>query len=150
MALLCITAMLPLAGCSDRKESTRVEEVVGTIEEIDLANNRVKVKAYVEKQESYHTFVVHISDDTEVMINGSLAKLTDVHEGERAEGRVRITRKDGVTTFTALAVKIERGEVLAAPGTPDAGAAGDATPPSISPRDMGTSGAEGATTPHDS
>lgn len=131
--LLGLGLLASIAGCPNRGESTTVREVVGTIEEIDLQNKRVKVKAYLEKHETYETFLVHVTNETEILINGSLATLNDVKEGERAEGRVRVNRSEGRTELTALAVSIERGEVLAAPSA-EPGAA-DA------PAQQGTSGA---------
>ena len=90
---------------------------MGTVEEIDLTGRRVKVRAYLEKHETYETFDVQVTEDTEILINGALAKMDDVRVGERAEGRIRVTRRDGKTALTALAVSIERGEVLSAPDT---------------------------------
>jgi len=107
------------SGCPDEREKTRTEEVVGTIEEIDLKNRRVKVRAYLEKHETYQTFEVQVTDDTEILINGALANMEDARVGERAEGTIRITRNEGKSALTAIAVKIERGEVLSAPGADD-------------------------------
>ncbi|MCB9849491.1 MAG: hypothetical protein H6817_02160 [Phycisphaerales bacterium] len=109
--------LLCSAGCPDEQEKSRVMEVVGTIESIDMANNKVKVRAYLEKHETYQTFDVQVTDDTEILINGALGTMADARVGERAEGRIRATRNDGKTVLTALSVSIERGEVLSAPET---------------------------------
>ncbi|HRX85056.1 MAG TPA: hypothetical protein P5572_08565 [Phycisphaerae bacterium] len=138
LALLAAAALLPLTGCPEKSESSMVKELAGTVEEIDLPHHRVKVKAYLEKHGTYETFTVNVNDETEILINGSLASLEDVREGERAEGRVRVTRTDDRTELTALAVNIDRGEVLAAPGS------GEKPAPSSAPQagssDAGSSG----------
>ena len=113
--LLSTFALLALAGCPEDRPKPDIREVVGTIEQVDTTHNVVKVRSYVAKHEAYSTFMVHVTDETEIMINGSLAKLGDLRLGERAEGRIRIDKQSGGNTFTALAVKVERGEVLQAP-----------------------------------
>jgi hypothetical protein len=129
--LAALTVIPPVSGCREKRESTTVRELVGTVEEIDLNARKVKVKAYIEKHEAYETFLVDVTDETEILINGSLATLKDVREGERAEGRVRVTKHEGKTQLTALAVSIERGEVLAAPGTEAAPPPGGAAPAAV-------------------
>lgn len=131
----CLALLWLPSGCREEREKISIREVVGTIEEIDLNRQQVKVRAYIEKHETYDTFTVEVTPDTEILINGSLATLADVRVGERAEGTVEVARRDGATVLTARAVTIERGEVLTAPGA-QAGAAGDADQPA----DAGSAG----------
>jgi hypothetical protein len=133
-AVLTLCAMPLIAGCPDDKEQAKVKRVAGTIESIDLTKKKVQVKAYLEKHEVYQTFDVLVTDETEIMINGAVARMEDVRVGERAEGEVRVSRQDGKTQLTALSVTIERGEVLAAPGANDASDPASASPsPSPTP-----------------
>jgi len=126
--------LVGVTGCPEDRPKTSVREVVGTIEQVDTNSNVVKVRAYVAKHEAYNTFTVRVNDETEIMINGTLAKLGDLRVGERAEGRILIEKLDGANVFTAQAVKVERGEVLQAPS--DRGE----SPPSAG--DVGSSGTE--------
>lgn len=133
--------LLTVTGCPENRESTTVIELVGTVEKIDRNNRRVEVKTFIEKHGQYQTFTVHVTDETEILINGSLATLADVREGERAEGRVRVTKEDDKRVFTALAVNIERGEVLSAPGAAASPPPGGSPAPTAAPgAEIGTSG----------
>ena len=82
------------------------------IEKIDLAGRRVTVRFYAEKQKVEQKQTVRVSDATEVMINGALARLEDVREGERARGEVLIEKRNNEVIYTAKRVVILRSEPL--------------------------------------
>ncbi len=128
------------AGCAEDKDEPNIEEVVGTVESIDLAKKRVMVRTYREKRETYETFPVYVTDETEILINGALADMEDVKVGERAEGRIRIEREPTGTRFVALSVRLERSEVLTAPGA-NAGQSSAGDPTGESATGTGTNGA---------
>lgn len=101
-------------GCKEREPETRVITLEGVVEQIDLKAKVVTVRFYSEKHERTLRKPVHLSDQTEVFINGAIAKLEDVKVGERAAGTVRIDRRaDGdEDDFTALRVEIKRSAPL--------------------------------------
>jgi hypothetical protein len=51
------------------------------------------------------------------MINGAIAKLKDLREGERVRGEVRVEKKSGVKKQIALKIYVDRPK----PITPDGG-----------------------------
>jgi hypothetical protein len=108
-------------GCKEREPEPRVITLEGVVEQVDLKARVVTVRFYSEKHETTFRKPVHVSDQTEVFINGALAKLEDVKVGERAAGTVRIDRHgdDAEDEFTALRVEIKR----SAPLKPTSGAA---------------------------
>lgn len=138
MTAIGVAAMLGLVvlGCREDKPAVRTLAVSGTIEEIDLPNRTVQVSAFVEKLGREETFTVHVTDDTELLINGSLAKVEDVRVGERAEGDIRVIKENGSRKYVALRVQIERAEVVRAPG------AASPAPPDAGTTAVGTNGAE--------
>lgn len=114
LGMLMIAAVLP-AGCKEEDDGPKSHYVQGTIESIDLANGMVRVRSYSEKhkQEMFHD--VEVTKDTEVKINGAIAKLTDVKVGENAEGHITVVKEDNQRRFIADRVSIERAEALVAP-----------------------------------
>jgi hypothetical protein len=108
-------------GCAEEDIETSIIEVEGTVMKINPNARTVTVRSYNKKNDREVEAVVEIGDETEIMINGSLAKLSDVKIGERARGNVRIIRQDEEKRFVALRVQVERAEVIVAPtATPEA------------------------------
>lgn len=121
LVVLVLAAMIP-AGCKEEDDGPKTHYVQGTIESIDLANGVVRVRSYSEKhkQEMFHD--VEVTENTEVKINGAIAKLTDVKVGENAEGHITVIKEDNQRRLIADRVSIERAEPLVAPnakGEPD-------------------------------
>jgi hypothetical protein len=125
MASLAATLLILAPACSEEKSKDDVREVAGTVESIDPDKKIVKVRTYLEKRERYQPFPVLVTDDTEILINGALARLEDVRVGEQAEGTIRIVRDDNSMRFIALKVRIRRSEVIEAPGADADGKADD-------------------------
>lgn len=110
-----------LGGCTEREGEPKVVSLKGVVERIDRQNREVTVRFYSEKRDAELTQVVRVTDETEILINGALATLTDVKEGERAEGSIRVTKSADATVYTALRVQIIRADPLkAASGGADA------------------------------
>ena len=118
LVMLVFAAVLPV-GCKEEDDGPKTHYVQGTIESIDLANGMVRVRSYSEKhkQEMFHD--VEVTKDTEVKINGAIAKLTDVKVGENAEGHIKVVKEDNQRRFIADRVSIERAEALVAPKSKD-------------------------------
>ena len=61
-----------------------------------------------------------MEDETEILINGALAKLADLRPGERAAGTVRVARtENGNKRLIAISIHVDRAEVLVSPGATD-------------------------------
>ncbi|NOX59925.1 MAG: hypothetical protein GXP29_13860 [Planctomycetes bacterium] len=115
-AVLFVVAVCVLSGCSKEEKKPRIEEVTGTIERIDLSGRKVVVRTFSQKHDKEITFNVVVNPETEILINGSIAKLEDLKIGETAFGSVRIVEGPNDTKIiTAAKVRVERAEVLKAP-----------------------------------
>ena len=114
IVVVLASAFCVLAGCSEEKKKTHIEEVTGTIESI--GPTKVVVRTYSKKHNKELTFDVEVDSETEILINGSIASIRDLKVGETAFGSVRIVEKDDDTKIiTAVKVRVERAEVLKAP-----------------------------------
>ncbi|GJM27039.1 MAG: hypothetical protein DHS20C16_34540 [Phycisphaerae bacterium] len=116
IVVVLASAFCFLTGCSEEKKKTHIEEVTGTIESI--GNKVVAVRTYSKKHNKELTYKVEVDNETEILINGSIASIKDLKVGETAFGSVRIVEKDDDTkVITAVKVRVERAEVLKAPST---------------------------------
>lgn len=109
--LLIITGVLLTPGCRKREPDHDVIPLEGKIEKIVLASDdtgEISVSYYSEKhgQEVIGTGLV--TRETEIMINGAVAKLKDLREGERIRGEVRIEKKGGEKKRIALKIYVDR------------------------------------------
>ena len=106
-----------IAGCPEKPKTSRVIDVAGTIEQVDLANGALTVSTYLERTKTEESFVVKVRPETEILINGALARVEDIRVGERAQGSIMIERQgEGKKAkYIADQIRIERAEAIVAP-----------------------------------
>lgn len=114
VAVLCF-GVVAMGGCDQKDDAPKTIHVRGAIEKIDLANKTVQVRAFSKKHKQELVHTVHVNDDTEIMINGAIAKMTDVRVGETAVGAITIVKEDNQRKLIATRVEVEREEALLAP-----------------------------------
>lgn len=117
-ALAVIGLGVMATGCKDDAPDAQVLTLSGTVEKIDLAKRRVKISFHSEKHGRNLTQEAEVNDRTEVFINGIAARLEDVKEGERADGEVVVSKRDGERVITITKVQIGREEAIAAQPAP--------------------------------
>lgn len=111
------TVLLPLAvalivpGCSKKDEGPKVMPLVGKVEKIDVHSDgtgELTVLYYSEKHKQEVLGTAIVTEDTEIMIDGTVASLKDIREGEQVRGEVRIDKKGDERIHTVLKITIER------------------------------------------
>lgn len=112
---VCIIATLALVLPSCRKSEPTFEIITleGKIEEIDATSEstgEITVLYYSEKHKQDMMGTGLITPETEIMINGAMAKLADLREGDRVRGEVRVDKRSGEQTQTALKINVDRAE----------------------------------------
>lgn len=115
MSAAILAASTLLIGCEEKKDKPRTLYVRGTIEQIDLPNHTVKVRTFSDKRQSEMVHTVDVNDDTEIKINGAIARMEDVRVGETAEGWITVVKTDNQRRLIATRVEVERAEPLIAP-----------------------------------
>jgi len=111
--LLCTMAcsLLPLPGCRDDKPSFEVLSLEGRIEEIQMKPEKtISVLYYNEKKKEDTIGTGRITDETEIMINGVVATLADLRQGDRVRGQVRVERKGNKQDQIAMKIHVDRPE----------------------------------------
>lgn len=102
-----------LSGCAEKEASSTMLSLKGKIEKIERSSERtgtITVLYYNEKQGKEVSGSAIVTTDTEIMINGALAKLADLRDGDRVKGKVRVDKKDGLKTQTVLKLRVTRAE----------------------------------------
>jgi len=114
LAILC-----SVAGCSKNEDSTKVQSLQGKVEKLVVnpdGTGRITVLFFSEKQNQEIAGTGEITPETEILINGAVAKLSDIREGERVRGEVRVERKGDVKTQTVLKIHVERAKPVESTG----------------------------------
>ena len=108
-----VVILVMLVGCSEDKPSVSLLSLKGKIEKIDRTSDRtgtITVQYFNEKQSKEVLGSAIVTADTEIMINGALAKLSDLREGDRIRGKVRVEKKGRQQTRTILQMRVTRAE----------------------------------------
>jgi hypothetical protein len=102
---------LACPSCREEKPNFEIISLDGKIEKIDRASDEtgeITVSYYSEKQKAEVVGVGLVSKSTEIMINGAIAALKDIREGERVRGEVRVEKKGGERVQTVLKIYVTR------------------------------------------
>ncbi len=109
-ALLPLVALwlIALPGCGEDKPSFEVLSLEGRIEEIDVAEKTISVLYYNEKKKEDVIGKGRVTDETEIMINGVVAQLSDLRQGDRVRGQVRVEKKGKTQDQIAMKIHVDR------------------------------------------
>ena len=109
LGLLCAAAWL-LPGCAEEAPKRKYRVLEGTAEKIDLKTGQVSMNYFSKKRNEELAVEGRITDETEVLINGRLARLEDI----RPQEHVRVTgykEGKGVNALVVVTkVEIERSD----------------------------------------
>jgi len=115
-ASLCLGVWLVGAGgCSDKASSVDVIALEGKIDKIERTSattGRLTVLYHNDKHGQDMVGIGDVTAETEILIDGTLATLADIREGERIRGEVRIDDVDGQERKTVMKIHIERAKPI--------------------------------------
>lgn len=112
-----------LPGCSEKKPTEEIITLEGKIEKIDVRSDgtgKITV-VYRDKKDVEMAGIGEVTAETEIMINGALAKLSELKVGERVRGQVRVTKHNNERKQVVLKITAERTEMSKPPETPASG-----------------------------
>ncbi len=113
MLAVCFASLLTSGGCRRNEPGFEVLSLQGKIEKLDVNSDEtgeITLLYYSEKQGQDIIGAGLVTRETEIMINGAIAKLSDLREGDRVRGEVRLERKRGEKIQTALKIYVDRPE----------------------------------------
>lgn len=106
--ILLAIAAIGMGGCSDdTKKAKKIRTVEGIAKMIDLKNNLVSMEI-VDKEGRSREIPGSVREDTEVLINGRMAKLDDIREGDKVRVSGYREGKDEEMKFVATRVEVQR------------------------------------------
>jgi hypothetical protein len=119
VCLPIIAGLIAVPGCRKRDPGFEVMTLEGTIEKIKLTADdagEITVTYYSEKHGQEMEGTGLVTPETEIMINGAVAKLKDLREGERVRGEVRIEKENDKKRQIALKIYIDRPKPVGSEG----------------------------------
>jgi hypothetical protein len=109
LGLLCGGVWL-LPGCAEEAPNRKCRVLEGTAEKIDLKTGQVSMNYFSKKRNEELAVEGRVTDETEVLINGRLARLEDI----RPQEHVRVTGykegKGANALVVVTKVEIERAD----------------------------------------
>ena len=99
------------SGCSGKESSYEVLPLEGRVEKIDArpdGTGTIMVLYFSEKHNQEMIGAGEITKETEIMINGAVATLKEIREGERVRGEVRVEKKGQEKRRVALKIYVDR------------------------------------------
>ena len=116
VVLLCVAAGIMWApGCRKEAPTTEVMTLEGKVEKIKLTSEEtgeLSVSYYSEKHGQEVVGTGLVTRETEIVVNGVVAKLADLREGERVRGEVRIEKRGGKKQQIVLKIYVDRPKPL--------------------------------------
>ncbi|MFQ5591147.1 MAG: hypothetical protein ACE5HE_08300 [Phycisphaerae bacterium] len=106
-------------GCRENDPAYEVITLEGKVEKIDArpdGTGEITVVYFNEKRNQEMHGTGTVNRETEVMINGVLARLEDIRVGERIRGEVRIAKKGTDDERIALKIYVDRAQPVKAVG----------------------------------
>ncbi len=113
-ALVCgisAAALLQTTGCREVKPKPEVISLSGKVEKIERVSDEtgtITVTYYSEKQQQEIAGTGVVTKETEIMINGAVAKLKDLREGDRVSGEVRVEKSGKERKQVAIRIHVDR------------------------------------------
>lgn len=98
-------------ACDNKDDGYEILQLEGKVEAITVkpdGSGEITVLYFSEKHGQEISGAGVVTKETEITINGVLAKLEDVREGERIRGEVRVERQGGEKKQTVLKIYVDR------------------------------------------
>ena len=122
--LIVLSGLLLATGsCRERDETPKYRKLTGRVTAINLSTGEVEMTTYIAKQKKEIPLKGKLAPDAEILINGSTARLEDVHTDDQVSVEGRLEKHGGEPQLVATKVSVTRGDVASSapasePGKP--------------------------------
>jgi hypothetical protein len=103
------------AGCREKKPETEIIQLEGKVEKViphPDGTGEIVVRYYSKKHKQEVEGTGLVTAETEILVNGQPAKLSDLKPGETVSGEVRIERGSKGKRLVALKIHVDRAEPM--------------------------------------
>jgi transcription termination factor Rho len=100
-----------VGGCREAVPEIEVVSLEGRIEKVERTSDttgKISVLYYSDKHKQEVMGVGEVTTATEILINGAVARLADLKEGDKVRGEVRVVKHKGERTTTAIKIYVDR------------------------------------------
>jgi len=112
LRVLTVSVLLvSVPGCGDKQSPPELMTLEGKIEKIERTSDKtgkLTVLYYNERQKQEMPGTGEVTAETEIMIDGVISTLADLHEGQHVRGEVRVEKKGGRQVQTVMKIKADR------------------------------------------
>jgi len=107
-----LVALLIVGGCRKESKEPSIVQLEGKIERITARPDGTGeiILVYTDKRGEPAKGIGEVTPETEIMINGAVAKLQDIREGEHVRGQVQIDKKHKDRKPIAVSIHVDRAQ----------------------------------------
>ncbi|MCP4251206.1 MAG: hypothetical protein GY778_29570 [bacterium] len=113
-------AAAAVTGCSEQDKTPQHRSLKGVIQKIELADSKVTLRYYSDKQQAETAITGVATDQTRIFINGRVSKLADLKVGERVEVVGWVRGHGTEREVVAVEIKADRAEAIRRQPSPPA------------------------------
>jgi len=99
---------LSLVGCGKKEEKPKYREVPGTVASINLETDEVSMWYFHPKQQKKIELKGRLAPDAEILINGTIAQLKDLHIDDKVKVVGRVENHGSQKVLIATQVQVTR------------------------------------------
>ena len=111
LGFFTVLVSLTAGGCGDNGSPPEIVTLEGKIEKIERTTDKtgkVTVVYYNDKQKQEVSGVGQVTAETEIMIDGAVAILKDLKDGDTVRGEVRVEKKGGKKIQSIVKIHADR------------------------------------------
>jgi hypothetical protein len=100
--------LLAFGACGHKNTEPEHRTIEGVAESIDPSSNQVSMRWYNPRKQVDMKVVGTVTDQTEILINGRVARLEDIKLGEKVKVTGRIMKDSGSPQLIATRIEVTR------------------------------------------
>ncbi len=110
LLVVASSSLLALPGCKDKSSGPEIVTMEGKVESVKISGGggEISMTYYNEKHGQEMIGKGLVTKETEIMINGASASLSDIRVGERVRGQARVEKSGDDRKLIVLKIDVER------------------------------------------
>jgi len=106
--IVVAAGFLACGACSPKTPTPEHKTIVGVAESIDPGANQVSMRWYNPEKQAEVPITGTVTDQTEILINGRVARLEDIRVGEKVTATGRRVKEGGAPQLIATRIEVIR------------------------------------------
>ncbi len=106
--IVLAAGFLACGACSRKNPAPEHGMIEGVAESIDTGANQVSMRWYNPKKQADVRITGTVTDQTEILVNGRVARLEDIQVGEKVKATGRLVKEGGTPQLIATRIEVTR------------------------------------------